>query len=94
MSGERETSIWRQPRPDVLISLPSPWGKDVRNISLCTRKGLWNGSEPVESHERAREFRVTCLCSSVLLDAQVRCYAVPPGRSRLKRFAYNQVVIA
>src|ERR1700736_4222953 len=51
-------------------------------------------NELVESRERVREFSVTCLCSSVLFDAQVRCYAVPPGRSGLKRFAYNQVVIA
>jgi len=31
------------------------------NISLCTRKGLWNGSDQLESRERVREFRVTCL---------------------------------
>jgi len=79
VNGEREPSIWRQPRPDVLISLPSPQGKDVRNLSLYTRKGLWNGSEPVESRERVRESRVTCRCSSVLFDAQVRCYAVRPA---------------
>jgi hypothetical protein len=64
------------------------------NISLCTGKGLSNGNQPVESRERVREFRVNCRYSAVLFDAQMRCYAVPPGRSRLKRFAYNQVVIA
>jgi len=58
------------------------------NVSLCTRKGL-HGNEPVESREPVREFRVTCLCSSLLFDAQMRCYAVPPSRSRLKRFVYN-----
>jgi hypothetical protein len=55
---------------------------------------VWDGSEPVESRERVRELRVTCLRSLVLFDAQVRCYGRPPGRSRLRRFAYNQVVIA
>src|SRR6266702_4654562 len=52
------------------------------------------GNQPVGSRERACAFRVTCLCSSVLFDAQMRCYAVPPGRSRLKRCAHNQIVIA
>jgi hypothetical protein len=40
-------------------------------------------ADPVERPKSAREFRVTCLCSRVLFDAQMRCCAVRSGRSTI-----------